>query len=165
MRSITPWSRAGCFSRGFGCADQPTPLMAVTVPAAVLALGLAGLPLTGGALAKSAINAPLGDGLAGALSTLSAITSTLLIHFVHCLTRGAHPPSTRPSLERVICWLAIAFASLAVPWALYSAALGASPRAALAPGMLWEAFWPLLIGALGRRIGPPGAEATACTRR
>jgi formate hydrogenlyase subunit 3/multisubunit Na+/H+ antiporter MnhD subunit len=134
---------------GLAALTNPRRLWPVTVPAAVLALGLAGLPLTGGALAKSAIKAPLGDGLAGALSILSAITSTLLmLHFVHCLTRGAHPPSTRPSLERVICWLAIAFASLAVPWALYSAALGASPRAALAPGMLWEAFWPLLIGAL-----------------
>jgi len=43
------------------------------VPAAVLALGLGGLPLTGGALAKLAVKTPLGDGLVGWLGTLSAI--------------------------------------------------------------------------------------------
>jgi hypothetical protein len=69
-------------------------LWPVLLPAAVIALALAGLPLTGGALAKSAIKAPMGEGLAGTLATLSAIISTLLmLHFVHCLTRGAHTPS------------------------------------------------------------------------
>ena len=41
-------------------------------PAAVLALGLGGLPLTGGALAKYAVKGPLGDGLAGMLANVSA---------------------------------------------------------------------------------------------
>jgi formate hydrogenlyase subunit 3/multisubunit Na+/H+ antiporter MnhD subunit len=122
-------------------------LWPVLLPAAVIALALAGLPLTGGALAKSAIKAPMGEGLAGTLATLSAITSTLLmLHFVHCLTRGAHTPSTRAPPELVICWLAIAFASIAIPWVLYPAILGASLRDALALGTFWQALWPLLVG-------------------
>ncbi|HSR80372.1 MAG TPA: proton-conducting transporter membrane subunit [Hyphomicrobiaceae bacterium] len=130
-------------------------LWPVLLPAAVIALALAGLPLTGGALAKSAIKAPLGEGLAGTLATLSAITSTLLmLHFVHCLTRSGHTPTTRAPPGLVICWLAIAFASIAVPWALYPAALGAPLRDALALGTLWEALWPLLVGgALALALG------------
>ena len=41
--------------------------------AALLALGLGGLPLTGGALAKLAVKAPLGDGVVGLLANLSAV--------------------------------------------------------------------------------------------
>jgi len=124
-------------------------LWPVLLPAAGVALALAGLPLTGGALAKLAIKASLGEGLAGTLATLSAITSTLLmLHFVHCLTRSGHTASQRMPPQLVICWLAVAFASIAVPWALYPAALGASLRDALAPGTIWEALWPLLVGAV-----------------
>ena len=50
-------------------ARQPWPVL---LPAAVLALGLGGLPLTGGALAKLAVKAPLGDGIVALLANLSA---------------------------------------------------------------------------------------------
>ena len=57
---------------------RPTLLLA-----AVLALGLGGLPLTGGALAKLAVKAPLGDGFVGLLANLSAVgTSLLMLHFL-----------------------------------------------------------------------------------
>ena len=44
----------------------------VLVPGAAIGLGLAGLPLTGGALAKLAAKVPFGYGLAGVLATCSA---------------------------------------------------------------------------------------------
>jgi formate hydrogenlyase subunit 3/multisubunit Na+/H+ antiporter MnhD subunit len=51
----------------------------VLLPAAVLALSLGGLPLTGGALAKLAVKAPLGNGLVGMLAAISAAGTTLLM--------------------------------------------------------------------------------------
>jgi formate hydrogenlyase subunit 3/multisubunit Na+/H+ antiporter MnhD subunit len=51
--------------------------------AAVLALSLAGLPLTGGALAKLAVKGPLGDGVAASLANISAAGSAMLmLHFL-----------------------------------------------------------------------------------
>ena len=131
-------------------AGQPAPSWPVLLPAAVLALGLAGLPLTGGALAKLAVKAPLGDGIVGMLATLSAIASTLLmLHFLRCLILSASHDREAPApAALVVPWLAIAFASVALPWALYPAIAGASFRDALAPRVLWEALWPVLVGAL-----------------
>jgi len=54
-------------------------LWPVLIPAAVLALGLGGLPLTGGMLVKLAVKAHFGDGVVGVLATLSAAGSTLLM--------------------------------------------------------------------------------------
>src|SRR5271170_4445733 len=56
---------------GVAAATRPR-LWPVLAPAAVLALGLGGLPLTGGFLAKLALKAELGKGLVGALAALSA---------------------------------------------------------------------------------------------
>ena len=59
------------------------------LPAAVLALSLGGLPLTGGALAKLAVKAPLGNGVVGTLATVSAAGTTLLmLHFLQRLARS-----------------------------------------------------------------------------
>ena len=47
----------------------------------------------------------------------------------------------------VVCWLAMALASVALPWALcLLLPLGALPEA-LSPAALWAALWPVLIGA------------------
>lgn len=54
----------------------------------MLALSLAGLPLTGGSLAKLAVKAPLGDGAAASLANLSAAgTALLMLHFLTRLVR------------------------------------------------------------------------------
>ena len=50
---------------GAGAQTSGRGLWLVLLPAAVLALGLGGLPLTGGALAKLAIKGTLGDGVVG----------------------------------------------------------------------------------------------------
>ncbi len=54
-------------------------LLPVLAVAALLGLSLAGLPFTGGALAKYAVKAPMGDGLAAFLLALSAGGTTLLM--------------------------------------------------------------------------------------
>jgi hypothetical protein len=40
----------------------------------------------------------------------------------------------------------MAFAAVAVPWALYPAAESGSVLESLAPGALWTALWPVLLG-------------------
>ena len=56
----------------------------VLFPGAAVALGLAGLPLTGGALAKLAAKVPFGYGFIGLLASCSAAgTALLMLHFLH----------------------------------------------------------------------------------
>ena len=74
---------------GVVAASSARRLWRGAAPAAVLALSLGGLPLTGGALAKLAIKAPLGDGIVGSLATVSAAGTTLLmLHFLQRLARS-----------------------------------------------------------------------------
>lgn len=122
----------------------------VMLPAAVLALALAGLPLTGGALAKSAVKSALGDGLAGTLAALSAAGSTLLmLHFLRCLYRDTtREPVAASFAATSLPWLATAFAALALPWSMFHELGTPSWRDALGPGELWSACWPLLLGGL-----------------
>jgi multicomponent Na+:H+ antiporter subunit A len=121
---------------------RPTLLLA-----AVLALGLGGLPLTGGALAKLAVKEPLGDGVAGLLANLSAVGTTLLmLHFLQRLARTA-PQTEQPAAVAGLAmpWQVMALASVAVPWLLYPFA-GGHLADALTPGALFDALWPILIG-------------------
>jgi formate hydrogenlyase subunit 3/multisubunit Na+/H+ antiporter MnhD subunit len=125
-------------------------LWLVLIPAAVLALGLGGFPLTGGALAKLAVKAQLGEGFVGTFATLSAVGSTLLmLHFLRRLMQctPGQPVTAVSTIGYIWPWLTIALASLAVPWGLYPSATNASLLHALAPGTLWAALWPTLIGA------------------
>ena len=124
----------------------------VLVPAAVLALGLGGLPLTGGALAKLAVKDPLGEGIAGLLATLSSAGTTLLmLHFLRLLR--ATPAQDEPregapgeAVRLIVPWLATAFAAVAVPWALYLTIMGGAVSEALAPAAVWSAAWPIMLG-------------------
>jgi multicomponent Na+:H+ antiporter subunit A len=124
-------------------------LWSVLIPAAVLALGLGGLPFTGGMLAKLAVKPLFGDGVLGIFATLSAVGSTLLmLHFLGCLvqtTAGDRAPAVPAGLIRP--WLVLAFAAVAVPWILYpTAEKNGSLLAVVAPVTLWGALWPVLIG-------------------
>jgi formate hydrogenlyase subunit 3/multisubunit Na+/H+ antiporter MnhD subunit len=135
---------------GAGARTKGPGLWLVLLPAAVLALGFGGLPLTGGALAKLAIKGPMGNGAAGTLATLAAIGSTILmLHFLHRLIVSAVQDSQRVApIRLVLPWLVIAFAAVALPWALYSRITGGSLHEAVAPKELWAALWPVLIGGL-----------------
>lgn len=122
----------------------------VLAPAALLALGLGGLPLTGGALAKLAIKAPLGAELPALLATASAAATTLLVaHWLRCLAASrAEDPSARPSPGLVLPMAVLAVAAVAVPWALFLAVFGGEPAYAFRPAALAEAVLPVAAGLL-----------------
>jgi formate hydrogenlyase subunit 3/multisubunit Na+/H+ antiporter MnhD subunit len=117
---------------------------------AILALSLAGLPLTGGAVAKLAVKGPLGSGLVGKLATVSAAGSALLMfHFLRRLRATVTRPGTEvPPLRLVLPWAALLVASVAVPWGLYVALGLGTPAYALSPEVLWSASWPVALGYL-----------------
>ncbi|MGH7066162.1 MAG: proton-conducting transporter membrane subunit, partial [Acetobacteraceae bacterium] len=131
-----------------GCGSGSRRLWPVLVPAAILALGLGGLPLTGGGLGKFAVKAVLGKGQVGGFAIASAVASTLLM--VHFLRRLAAFPrqgdEAGPGLA--IPWWVMAAAAIVIPWAVLPLAGGVSRAAALAPTTLWAALWPVLIGAV-----------------
>jgi len=137
--------KGGLFLAIGASAAAATPLWPVLIPAAVLALGLGGLPLTGGMLAKLAVKTQFGEGMVGTLATWSAVGSTLLmLHFLRCLRRTTprHPAPT-PFLRP---WLIMAFAAVAVPWVLYPAVESGTLFEVLSLGALWAGLWPVLIG-------------------
>jgi formate hydrogenlyase subunit 3/multisubunit Na+/H+ antiporter MnhD subunit len=116
------------------------------IVAAALALSLGGLPLTGGALAKLAVKGTLGDGVAGAVAAASAAATTaLMLHFFIRLARSDNDGKAA-SPQRILSWLALAFASMLVPWLMFPA-VGGDLADALATATLWDAIWPMLIGA------------------
>jgi len=120
----------------------------VLLPATVIALGLGGLPLTWGALAKLAVKGPLGDGFAGKLAMLSAAGTTLLmLHFLRRLAESARRDATAPA-GLVWPWLAMALLSLAVPWIVYATFPIGTWEDALSPSALWKLSWPMLLGGL-----------------
>jgi formate hydrogenlyase subunit 3/multisubunit Na+/H+ antiporter MnhD subunit len=121
----------------------------VLVPAALLCLGLGGLPFTGGAIAKYAVKDQLDIGVVGWLAAASAAGTTLLmLHFLSRLAQsGAEDPRAAASVGLTVPWLAMAIAALVLPWLLYPATDLGPTAAALAPQALWASLWPVAIGA------------------
>jgi formate hydrogenlyase subunit 3/multisubunit Na+/H+ antiporter MnhD subunit len=119
----------------------------VIAPAVLLALGFGGLPPSGGWLAKEAVKAELGSGLAGTLSMLSAAGSTvLMLHFTRRLA-AAFPTEAgvRPPRGMLLPWLALAAASVLVPWLLFPGYWAS----VLTLDALTKAVLPVAAGALG----------------
>jgi formate hydrogenlyase subunit 3/multisubunit Na+/H+ antiporter MnhD subunit len=116
------------------------------IVAALLGLSLAGLPLTGGALAKLAVKDQFGDGAAGVAAQLSAAATTaLMLVFAMRLARSPAAERGGALRGRLWSWAALAVAALLLPWLLYGA-IG-SPAEAFEPARLWDAVWPMLTGA------------------
>jgi len=114
---------------------------------AVLALSLAGMPFTGGALAKLAVKDPLGHGLAASLANASAAaTALLMLHFLTRLagTASRDEPAAAPTWI-VRRWPAIVVGAIFVPWLLYPAV--GDLLDALTISTVWDGVWPILIGA------------------
>ncbi len=116
--------------------------------AAVLALSLAGLPLTGGALAKLAVKGPLGYGLAASLANASSSATALLM--LHFLTRLAGTASrdeeAKAPASIVRPWPVIAIGAIFMPWLLYPTVGELSGSVTIAA--LWDGLWPIVIGAV-----------------
>ena len=115
----------------------------------VLALGLGGLPLTGGAVAKLAVKGPLGGGWAETVGYASAIGTTLLM--LHFLRRVANYHATAPDARAASGlrwpWLVTAVAAIVVPWVLYLVLSLGAVAEILAPKALWASLWPVAVGA------------------
>jgi formate hydrogenlyase subunit 3/multisubunit Na+/H+ antiporter MnhD subunit len=124
-------------------------LWPMLLPVAIIAVGLGGLPFTGGALAKLVADGLLGDGIASKIATLSAVGTTLLmLQFLRSLAKTAsQDPEATAAVGLVWPWLATAAVSLVVPWALYLTVPGGTLPDPLAPAVLWKALWPVLLGA------------------
>ena len=121
----------------------------VLIPAGMIALGLGGLPLTGGALTKYMSKGLVGDGLAGALAFVSSVATTLLmLHFLRRLMENtAEDATARAPVGLVWPWLAMAATSLVVPWGLFLTVPNDTLPKALESTALLSALWPVLIGA------------------
>jgi formate hydrogenlyase subunit 3/multisubunit Na+/H+ antiporter MnhD subunit len=114
------------------------------IVAALLGFSLAGLPLTGGSLAKLAVKDLFGDDAAGMVAQLSAAATTaLMLHVVMRLARSPREPGAA-SAKRLWSWAALAAAALLIPWFMYPA-VGAAAEA-LEPAKLMDAIWPMLVG-------------------
>ena len=122
----------------------------VLLPAAVVALGFGGLPLTGGYVAKLAVKAPLGEGVVGLLATLAGAASTLLmLHFLYRLrSSGESGGAPAAPVGVAVPWLAMAFAAVAIPWALFLTSGIGTLAEALDPAALRGALLPVLLGVL-----------------
>ena len=113
--------------------------------AALLALSLAGLPPTGGALAKLATKAQFADGSEALLATLSSIaTALLMIRFLICLAAPSAGAAQESPASLVRFWPAVALGAILLPWAFYPAVGEASY--ALQIGNLFGGLWPVAIG-------------------
>jgi formate hydrogenlyase subunit 3/multisubunit Na+/H+ antiporter MnhD subunit len=134
---------------GIALASGGAGLRAVMVLNGLLALSLAGLPLTSGALAKLAVKPILGYGILSLAMSLAATGSTILmLHFISTIVRqtGENPKSAAPPAE-VAPWLAVTVASLVIPWWLYPILSGNEPASAWELSSLWKLAWPMLLGA------------------
>jgi formate hydrogenlyase subunit 3/multisubunit Na+/H+ antiporter MnhD subunit len=131
-------------------AGQGQARMVVMASAAIAALGFAGLPLTGGALAKLALKPLIGEGLAGLLFAAAACGSALLmLHFIRLIRTlapaGAAEAGGGFSLTE---WLFVFGLAMLLPWLLFSDATGLAASYALKPEILLELGWPVAAGLL-----------------
>lgn len=119
--------------------------------AGLVALSVAGLPLSGGALVKAAAKAEMGAGAALVL-TLTGVTTTMVLAWF--LTLAAQPdparakaPPPAPGFWPVWAGIAVLGAlALGLPWLLWADATTLSPGYATRGRALSEALWPILAG-------------------
>lgn len=111
-----------------------------------LALSLAGLPLTGGALAKLATKPQFEGSWTSSAATLSSIGSAwLMTHFVLRLDTPPHDAGEQTPRFIVRFWPAFALGAILLPW-LVSAATGDASKA-LQPTEILSGLWPVALGA------------------
>ncbi|MCA9285020.1 MAG: hypothetical protein KDA22_07395 [Phycisphaerales bacterium] len=131
---------------GVAAIDSPRRPLVLGV-LAVTGLSLAGLPPTGGALAKLASKAYVAGPLASPLGVVSAVgTAMLIAHFVRRLL--ASPGRRSPDRAGALLtwsWAALTVPALVLPW-LVALPDGIAATDALRPGALWSGGWPIAVG-------------------
>jgi formate hydrogenlyase subunit 3/multisubunit Na+/H+ antiporter MnhD subunit len=129
-------------------ADEQRRRRLILITSALAALGFAGLPLTGGALAKLAIKPLTGDGAASLLFAAAAIGSTLLmLNFIR-LIGGIEPSPAAPAGRARAAWLFIFALAMLLPWMLFDIVTGLATAYALTTAVLFELGWPVAAGLL-----------------
>lgn len=126
--------------------------------AALVAASVAGMPLTGGALTKTAAKAALSPGLAWALTLTSATTTLALGWFLWRLAQVARPQGSAPGLARGLApglaggWAAFwavpavaAVAALVAPWVLWADWTALAPGYPLTPSVMVDGLWPIAL--------------------
>ena len=134
------------------------------IVAALLSLSLAGLPLTGGALAKLSVKDLFGDGAVGLAAQLSAAATTALM--LHVVMRVARTPNEEraASRGRLWSWAALAAASLLIPW-LYVRRDRRAGRGARTREPLGRDLADARRGRAGRGLMGRGGSASPHSRR
>lgn len=124
--------------------------------AAVLAASIAGLPGTGGALAKAAIKPEFEASLKMLVTATGIATTLILLRFLFLATRvPAGTGVARIPLGMSLPVLATGLAALALPWLLWTGFDGRALDDLLAPRALWSGIWPVLLGlGSGAIVGP-----------
>ncbi|MEQ8401975.1 MAG: proton-conducting transporter membrane subunit [Roseitalea porphyridii] len=117
------------------------------VAVAPVALSVAGLPLTGGAVAKTALKSDLSGPTAFLVAASAAGTALLLLHFWLLLRRDSADASTPDDGMLWAPFLAAGAAALVLPWMVLPAA-GLDAAYVLSFANLWSAAWPLAVAAL-----------------
>jgi hydrogenase-4 component B len=119
---------------------------------ALVALSVAGAPLTGGSLAKAVAKGHLEPWAQFAL-TLSAATTTLLLGWFLWRLAGEagsgqkdQPASDRPALLVALPTLALALTALILPWWLWSGWSALPADYPLRLSTIWPALWPVALG-------------------
>lgn len=122
----------------------------ILVTAAIAALGFAGFPLAGGALAKLAIKPVIGEGLSGLLFAFAACGSTLLmLQFIRLISNLPAVPEGQAGLRTPAhAWLLIFVVAMLGPWLLFAAVTGLSPSYAVQPAVILDLGWPIMVGLL-----------------
>ncbi len=124
--------------------------------AGVIALSVAGAPLTGGALVKAAAKPAL-PGWAALAMTLSAFTTTLiLLHFLRRLMQ-TDAGTAAPRLHALLPPVALGLGALVWPWLLWSEWAGLPADYPFRMGTLIDSSWPIaaaLALAIGWRLLP-----------
>ncbi len=111
---------------------------------ALAAMSVAGVPLTGGALAKAAGKGALEPWAATAVTVSGATTTLILGWFLLCLAR--QPGKGRPSLLLTVPTLALALAAIVVPWWLWQGWTGLPADYPLHADTVWSSAWPVGLG-------------------
>lgn len=121
----------------------------------LVALSVAGAPMTGGGLTKMAAKPGLAaadalGGLGELALTLSAVTTTLVLAwFLQRLSAGTAQSARddeRPGWPIALPTLALGLAALMLPWWLWSGWSSLPPDYPLRLASLWYAAWPVALG-------------------
>lgn len=126
-------------------ATEPRQRLTCLVVATAVAASVAGLPLTGGALAKTAVKDGLSQATTLAMSLGSVSASVILVWFLLRLRQLEPTHDATGWWVRLLLPVAAGVLSQAGPWLLRTAWTGKDPGYLLRPPTLLDALWPLAL--------------------